>query len=309
MLKKTFFITIVYLLLLINTIAENKISISVIVDDEIITNHDIKKEAIYLKALNPNLNQLDNKKILQIAKESLINEIIKKIEIKKVFNLDEDSPLVNEYLKDIYSKLNFNNEIEFKNYISNTTNYKIDDIKKKIKIEIKWNELIYLRYSKQVNIDRDGILKKINNLGNEFTKEYQLSEIVFKKEKNKNLNDLLKNINSSITEIGFNNTANIYSISDSNKLGGKIGWIEENNLSETILIELKKLSEGEVSNPIKIGNNFLILKIEKIKEKNVLINKEEEFKKMINFQTNKQLNQFSKIFFDKSKINYTINEK
>ena len=309
MLKKTFFITIIYLLLLINTLAENKISISVIVDDEIITNHDIKKEAIYLKALNPNLNQLDNKKILQIAKESLINEIIKKIEIKKVFNLGEDNPLVDEYLKDIYSKLNFNNEIEFKKYISNNTNYKIDDIKKKIKIEIKWNELIYLRYSKQVNIDRDAILKKINNLSNEFTKEYQLSEIIFKKEKNKDLNDLLKNINSSITEIGFNNTANIYSISDSNKLGGKIGWIEENNLSETILIELKKLSEGEVSNPIKIGNNFLILKIEKIKEKNVSINKEEEFKKMVNFQTNKQLNQFSKIFFDKSKINYTINEK
>ena len=299
----------VYLTLIANTIGEEKISISVIVDDEIITNHDIKKEAIYLKALNPNLNQLNNKKILQIAKESLINEIVKKIEIKKVFNLDEDDSLVDGYLKDIYTKLNFNNEIEFKNYISNTTDYKIEDIKKKIKIELKWNELIYLRYNKQVNIDRDGILQKINNLSNEFAKEYQLSEIVFKKEKNKDLNDLLKNINSSIVEIGFNNTANIYSISDSNKLGGKIGWIEENNLSETILKELKKLKEGEVSSPIKIGNNFLILKIEKIRQNNVSINKEEEFKKMVNFQTNKQLNQFSKIFFDKSKINYTINEK
>ncbi len=299
----------VYLTLIANTIGEEKISISVIVDDEIITNHDIKKEAIYLKALNPNLNQLNNKKILQIAKESLINEIVKKIEIKKVFNLDEDDSLVDGYLKDIYTKLNFNNEIEFKNYISNTTDYKIEDIKKKIKIELKWNELIYLRYNKQVNIDRDGILQKINNLSNEFAKEYQLSEIVFKKGKNKDLNDLLKNINSSIVEIGFNNTANIYSISDSNKLGGKIGWIEENNLSETILKELKKLKEGEVSSPIKIGNNFLILKIEKIRQNNVSINKEEEFKKMVNFQTNKQLNQFSKIFFDKSKINYTINEK
>ena len=29
---------------------------------------------------------------------------------------------------------------------------------------------------------------------------------------------------------------------------------------------------------------------------------------MVKFETNKQLNQFSKIYFDKSKINYTINE-
>ena len=139
-------------------------------------------------------------------------------------------------------------------------------------------------------------IKKINNLSNKLIKEYQLSEIVFKKEKDKNLDNLINNINSSILEIGFNNTANIYSISDSNKLGGKIGWIEQNNLSDSIIKELKNLGEGEVSNPIQIGNNYLILKIEKIRQKKISINKDEEFNKMVSFETNKQLNQFSKIF-------------
>ena len=130
-----------------------------------------------------------------------------------------------------------------------------------------------------------------------------------KKKKDQNLESLINRIKTSISEIGFSNTANIYSISDSSKSGGKIGWIDENNLSEIIYKELQSIVEGQQTDVIKVGNNYLILKIEKINEKNIKIDKEEEFKKMVKFETNKQLNQFSKIFFDKSKINYSINEK
>ena len=112
----------------------------------------------------------------------------------------------------------------------------------------------------------------------------------------------------SISEIGFNNTANIYSISESSKLGGKLGWIDENNLSELIFKELKMINEGEFTNVINIRNNYMILKIEKIRLNEIPINKQNELNKMIKFETNKQLNQFSRIYFEKSKINYIINE-
>ena len=39
-------------------------------------------------------------------------------------------------------------------------------------------------------------------------------------------------IKKSIKEIGFENTANIYSLSDSSKFGGKIGWVKENQLTK-----------------------------------------------------------------------------
>ena len=133
-----------------------------------------------------------------------------------------------------------------------------------------------------------------------------MSEIVFKIKQNE---DLEKKINLSISDVGFNNTANIFSISNSAKLGGKIGWVNESNLSDIVSNKLINMTEGETTKPIKIGNNFIILKIEKIREKQIEINKEEELNKMIKFETNKQLNQLSKIFFDKSKINYSINEK
>ena len=120
---------------------------------------------------------------------------------------------------------------------------------------------------------------------------------------------LIELINSSILSVGFNNTANIYSISESSKFGGNIGWIDENNLSEILLEKLKKISEGQQTDIIQIGNNFIILKIEEIKVSEISIDKNKELEKMVKFETNKQLNQFSRIFYDKSKINNKIYEK
>ena len=148
----------------------------------------------------------------------------------------------------------------------------------------------------------------MNNLSNKTQKEYFLSEIVFQKNNNENLNELINKINLSISEIGFNNTANIYSISESSKLGGKLGWISENNLSQLIFDELKKINVGEYTKIIKNKNIYMILKIEETRNKVLSMNKNNELDKMVNYETNKQLNQFSRIYFDKLKINFNINE-
>ena len=309
MIKKFFLVIVFAILITFNTPSKSQVKIIVSVDDQIITNYDIQNEANYLKILNPDLNQVDSKKILEISKQSLIREIIKKKEIEKIFDFSIENPLVDEYLKSFYTKLNYNNESEFKDFILKKSDYNLDQIKQKLKIEIAWNELIYFKYSNKLNIDKEKLRKKIDELNNEIIKNYKLSEIVFSKRKNENFQNLIDLINSSILENGFNNTANIYSISESAKFGGNIGWIEENNLSEILLRNLEKISVGQHTNVIQLGNNFIILKVEEIKETNISVDKNKELEKMIKFETNKQLNQFSRIFFDKSKMNYKINEK
>jgi len=71
---------------------------------------------------------------------------------------------------------------------------------------------------------------------------------------------------------------------------------------------LTSLSEGQYTDIFQIGNNYFILKVEKIKLIKIKIDKKVELEKMIQFETNKQLNQYSRIFFNRSKMNYTINE-
>ena len=302
---------LIFCFLLINFLNNDlyaSIIIKVKVNDEIITNIDLEKEAEYLKILNPGLNQLNNNKVLELAKISLVNEIIKEKEIIKFVDINKNNEFVEEYLKNLYSKLNYNSEKEFINELDSKDNYSINEIKEKIKLELLWNELIYNKYNQQVKIDKKKLIEKINNIKNENQKEYLLSEIIFKKKKDESLENLVNQIKLSINDIGFNNTANIYSISESSKFGGKLGWVNENSLSNLISDKLSMLKETEYTDLIKIGNSYLLLKIDQIKVSEIKIDKQKELNKLIQLETNKQLNQFSIIYFNKSKINYSINE-
>ena len=308
MLKKVYFILLILFFSVSSAISNTDVYIYATVNNKIITNFDINKEINYLKILNPSLSKLKNEKILELAKNSLINEYIKKNELEKIFDLSKENSFVEEYLKNLYKKLNFTSEEDFKNTLKKSANYSLKEVKKKLRIEISWNELIYKKYGNQVKIDKNILLKKVENFENRTINEYLLSEIVFRKNKDGNIDNLIDNIKLSIQEIGFENTANVYSISESSKMGGNIGWIKENNLSDLVYENIKKIDKGQYTNVIQIGNNYLILKIKEVRTEKVLVNKDEELNKMIKFETNKQLNQFSKIYFDKTKINYDINE-
>ena len=289
--------------------ANTKLYIKTIVNNEIITNYDIEKEGNYLKKLNPDLSKIEEKKIFKIANDSLINEKIKKGEIIKHFNLEEDDQVIEEVLKDFYTRLNFKNKDDFIDSLKNKDEYKINEIKEKLKIEMLWNKLIYIKYKNQVNIDEAYLMKKIEKFQKTEKKEYFISEIVFKKNKDQNINEKINQVNSSIKEIGFSNTANLYSISETSKYGGQIGWVDLSNFSELVQNSLKNKKEGELTNVIQVRNNYIIIRVEKIKIEKNQINKKTELDKLVKFETNRQLNQFSKIYFDKSKINYSINEK
>ena len=310
--KKRFIsiITFCFFQLFISHHSFSKIEIKVLVNDEIITNIDINKEKEYLKILNPNLAQLDEDRIKELSKISLINELVKKKEISKIVDLNSNkNSFSDEYFENLYLRLDYKTEDEFLSQLRLKNSYNINEIKKKISIELYWNELIYNRFNNLVKIDKNELINKVENTINKEQKEYNLSEIVFIKKKELSIEDQITQIKLSINDIGFKNTANIYSISQSSKFGGDLGWVDENSLSKKIFENLFSLKEGDLSEVIDIGNNYLLLKVNKIRVKKIKINKDQELEKLIQIETNKQLNKFSRIFFDKSKINYSINEK
>ena len=307
--KIKFICTLIILLTLsVKSYSNENIHIVYKVNNQIITNADIEKEYQYLISLNNQIKNLDKVKVLEISKESALKEKIKKIELAKYFDLETLDLNIDIYLQNFYKNLNINSDTEFKQYLKGN-NMSLDYVKTKIQIEILWNQLIYDRYIAQINIDRDEIKKKLDEASNGLNQKiYSLSEILFDKENNSSFEKKLENIGQSISEIGFNNTANIYSISDSSKFGGKIGWVEEKKLSKKIIQELQSLEAGQYTKPIQTGSSFLILKIEEIKYEKAMFNEDEELNKMIQFETSKQLDQFSKIFYNKIKINSLIDE-
>ena len=305
---KFIFILIIILTLSAKVYSDENIFIVYKVNNQIITNTDIEKEYQYLISLNNQLKTLDKSKVLEISKESILREKIKKIELAKYFDLKKLDLDIDIYLQNFYKNLDIKSDSEFKQYLEEN-NISLDYIKTKIQIEVLWNQLIYDKYIAQINIDKNQLREKFNESNNKINQKlYFLSEILFDKENNTSFKKKLENIDQSINEIGFNNTANIYSISDSSKFGGKIGWIEEKKLSKKIIQELQSIETGQYTTPLQMGASFLILKIEEIKYEKTKVNEDEELNRMIQFETSKQLDQFSKIFYKKIRINTRIDE-
>ena len=307
---KFIYILIILSLIMLNTklFSDESVYIVYKVNNQIITNKDVEKEQQYLISLNNRLKELDEARMLEVSKESALREKIKKIELEKYFNFETLELNVDIYLENFYKTLNLNNKNEFEQYLKEN-NISLNYIKNKIQIEVLWNQLIYDQYISQINIDKNELKKKLQETYNNLDqKVYSLSEILFENEISTDFDERLKDIIQSISVVGFNNTANLYSVSDSAKFGGKIGWVEEQKLSKKIIEELQTLEAGQFTSPIQTGSLFLILKIEKIKYEKAKINEEEELNKMVQFETSKQLDQFSKIFYKKIKINNTIDE-
>lgn len=309
--KKLLIFTIICLIFLTKNVFsyENKILFKI--DEEIITNKDILNHINFLTLLNPNFNQLNSDKKFEISKNEMIKLKIKKIEISKKFRDINKKNIDNKNLdiaiKSVYTRLGLQSLNEFELFL-NQRDMKIKEIKDKLMLELLWNELIFLIYSSKVNIDQNKIKKQIEDNSLKKNKAYLMSEIIFKVKNSSDFKKTYQSIKEMIVVDGFRSAALTYSISETAKNGGKLGWINENSFNEKIKEKILKIKKNEHTEPIIIPGGFLILKIEDIKEEVRENDTDKEFKKIINSKTNNQLKQFSNIHFQKVKMDIIINE-
>ena len=306
----SFYIRIINIIFLLSFFTSNLIALEnkilVKVNNEIITSIDIENEMNYLKILNPQVNNLDKNKLINIAKNSLIREKVKIIALLDIVEeVKVNDEYINNIIKNSYQKIGLNTIDQYNNYLKNNQ-LKIEYIKNKISIEAIWNELIYKKFNSKVVIDKEQIIDEVKNNPD---KKMLLSEIVFQIKNQNDLNKKYNEIKNDIQNDGFENAALIHSISNSASSGGKIGWIDNNSLNETIKDALLNLKIGEYSKPILTQSGFLIIKINDVKTNE--FNEESIEKKidtLIRIKTNQQLNQLSNIYLNKIKKDLIINE-
>ena len=285
---------------------ENKILFKI--DNEIITTIDIYHEVKFLKIFNPQINELNNDEQLVISKNSIIRDKIKKTEILNfVKEIKVEDKYLMSLLKSKYSKIEFDSMVNFENYLKeNDLNVKL--IKEKFAIELIWNDLVFQKYSSKISIDKKKIKSEILNKPKKNLRELSISEIIFNVSKKSEFEKKYEQVLKDIEFTGFKNAALIHSVSDSASIGGYIGWIKEDNLSEKIREKISDLKKGEFSKPILTSSGFLIIKVEDEKKYEIDFNLDNEISNLIQFKTNEQLNQFSRLYFNKVKKNVIFNE-
>jgi len=285
---------------------ENKILFKI--DNEIITTIDIYQEVKFLKIFNPRINELNDDEQLVVSKNSIIRDKIKKIEILKlVKEIKVEEKYLMSLLKKKYSQIEFSSMVNFENYLQeNDLNVKV--IKEKFAIELIWNDLVFKKYNSKISIDKKKIKSEVLNKPKKNLRELSISEIVFNVSKKSEFEKKYEQILKDIELTGFKNAALIHSESDTASIGGYIGWIREDNLNENIRKKISNLKKGKFSKPILTSLGFLIIKVEDEKKYEIDLNLDKEIADLIQFKTNEQLNQFSRLYFNKVKKNVIFNE-
>ena len=303
--KIVIFSLIIFFLNVLNSYSQ--IYIKAKVNDQIITNHDIENEIKYLVALNPNLKELNKKEINRYAIDSAINEKVKKIEIEKFYKIVGNNAVVDRIIKSLYSKLNITDLESFIQYLD-VNGIDINQVKNKIGIEVAWNDLIVNQFANSIKVDEKMIKEKINiQKKNTNIENLLLSEIIFTINDKNEFQEKYSKIKKSIDSIGFEETARIYSVSNTKNNGGNVGWIYKNQLSKKIISEINKINVGEYTNPITTSGGFIIIMLNEVKNEKLIINEEEQFEKAVLFERDKQLKRYStlhyKRVFNKTRIN------
>jgi len=283
---------------------ENKILFKV--NNEIITSIDILTELKYLETINSDFIKMPKKKAFEIAKKSLIREKIKVIELKKFFEeIKIEDEFLNRLLIDRFKSINIKSIYDFEKYFL-LLDISPSLIKKKISIEVMWNQLIFNKFKQNVKINKEDIKNEL--LTKDKQKEYLLSEILFTINENEKFDKKTNLLEKEINDKGFSQTALTYSISDTSSKGGKLGWVKETILSSKIKKIIKKIKINSYTKPIIIPGGFLILKIENIRETKNDLDLDSEINRIVKEKTNEQLNQLSNIYFNKVKKDIIINE-
>ncbi len=296
------------LIILNNNLVKAQIQIKYKIGDEIITNVDIINEKNYLIFLRPDLKELSSDEILEISENSLINEVIKKREIDKLFKNINNEMLLKEIKKKLFDFKNVKSETEFLKLLANS-DIEYEKIIEKMKYEALWNELIFRKYNSLIKINKDEKKKElIIKISNNKKYEYNISELLFDIEKNESFKNKHKKILQYIKLNDFKSAASKFSIANSSKIGGEIGWIKETLLSKSLNSILDNVEKGEITDPIEYPSGYLLLKVNDKREMKQIISLDKELEDLIKYEKNRQLNQFSLLFYKKLKQSSIINE-
>ena len=277
---------------------DNKIVVKI--ENEIITNFEIKNKILSLLIIS---NQEINQKNIDVLKgkalKSLIDLKLKRLELKN-FDIKEDYKQINTYLNQVSA--NDINSLKEK-FKQNQVNYNL--FIEELKTEFRWQKFIYTVYSNKIEIDDSSIENELKNLikNKILIKEYELSEIEISFEENaKDTNKKIRKILENISIEGFEKTALNYSISSTANNKGYLGWIKDKTLNKEILNEIRRLKIGQVTQPLKRQNTVLFLKLNNIRDiRSDEVDRDSLKNDLINSKKNDLFNLYSKSHISKLK--------
>ena len=234
---------------------ENKIAIKV--ENEIITNFEIKNKIISsLLLTEQEINQENINKYKNQVINTLIDNKLKKIEVSR-YKIKRNDEKIKSYI----DKFSTDGLTLKRKFLDNNLDFQLYE--DEISTEFSWQTLIYKIYSNKIEIDENSINIEMNNFisDNSDVTEFEISEIEVSLNNNLKYQNKILEIETKIKEDGFEKAALKYNDTYSASQKGNLGWINSKSLSDEIYELLNQMDRGEVSRPIKRQNSIIFLKL------------------------------------------------
>ena len=262
-----------------------------------ITYLDLIKEMELISLLNNIIVDNSNRETIKsVAVQGLITRKIKEMEIEK-FKIKNYNKKDLERLIARTSKNLGTNESGLEQLLIQK-NLKLENLKERFKIDLKWNTLIFQLYNNKIVLNTNELENKIRAEIEKVNEEkmFLLSEIEINRT-NENEKKILDEILKSIQAEGFEKTAKKFSVSSSSEYGGNIGWINQKDLSKKIYENIKLLKTEGISKPIFFDETIVIIK--KLGERKYGKNIENIKNRIVRQEKEKKLQMFSKSHYSK----------
>ena len=284
---------------------ENKIIAKV--ENNVLTSHELKNKirvTLLLSDQEINQDNIDNVKSNVLS--SLLNLKIKKLELDK-YKVNINQIDANNHLSLISS-----NDIGGLKEKFKRNNLDFDLFLTEIKTELAWRQFIFRIYNSKVNIDEKDIDFELTKIieNESIIEEFKLSEIEIYVENSEPIENQINFILDQVQKIGFEKTAEKFSISSSSVNKGDLGWINGKSFSKKIFKVVKNMQPGDISKPIINPNSVLLLKLMDKKSSQISeLDKDKIKNKLINQKKNELFNSYSNSHLSKLKNKALIEYK
>jgi len=305
--KKIIFFLIITFVLSTNLYAAIKDSLFATIGNKAITRSDIINEIKIILILNgQSYVDKDKESIESSAINSIIKRTIKKIEIEKYKALNFSKKDLENEISSLSKNLNIDSDTFSNIFIANGIDFSI--IEDQLKTELLWNSLIFNLYKERLSINADEIEEQLKILQEKKEIEsFLISELIIKPVPKEEVKNKVQEIMGKIETEGFEQVARSLSISETSIKGGKLGWIDENEISEIFRAKIKKTTTGNVSEPILMSEGILFFKVLERKKVKMFKDIVQAKKTLINVEKTKILNMHSLSHYDNLRRSVTIN--
>lgn len=136
-----------------------------------------------------------------------------------------------------------------------------DVFRSQMKAELAWARLVQRKAAQSSDVSQSEVDDALANITQDIkTPKFMVSEIVIPKKQAAHINDLVGNLRQ---DPRFELYAMQFSQSPSARGGGHLGWVNKGQLAAPLEKALENMKEGDISNPIPLGSDYYILRLEK----------------------------------------------